>query len=188
MPITTACFTTKMSCGTPGLAPTRTVLQTREFLLELQAPTKSSGVPENVRKEARRLLRHYPDAWHLDAAHRGLPDWWVPVPDGMKTRDVAKPRPKVKVKVKIQLASDLHFEFLQREFPGERLISPAYGADLLVLAGDIGNGTQAIELFRDWPVPVLFLAGNHESLTSNFLNSGLTSTAQTDRHVSWPFH
>ena len=64
--------------------------------------------------------------------------------------------------MKIQLASDLHLEFLQREFPGERLISPAYGVDLLVLAGDIGNGTQAIDLFQDWPVPVLFLAGNHE--------------------------
>ena len=72
-----------------------------------------------------------------------------------------KPKPKVK-KLKIQLASDIHLEFLQREFPGECLISPAHGADLLVLAGDIGNGTQAIDLFQDWPVPVLFLAGNHE--------------------------
>jgi predicted phosphodiesterase len=64
--------------------------------------------------------------------------------------------------MKIQLASDLHHEFLQREFPGECLISPAHGADLLVLAGDIGNGSQAIDLFQDWPVPVLLLAGNHE--------------------------
>lgn len=64
--------------------------------------------------------------------------------------------------MKIQLASDLHLEFLQRDFPGERLIAPAYGADVLVLAGDIANGAQAIELFKDWPVPVLYLAGNHE--------------------------
>lgn len=64
--------------------------------------------------------------------------------------------------MKIQIASDLHLEFLQHSFPGERLIRPAAGADLLVLAGDIGNGTQAIELFRDWPVPVLYVAGNHE--------------------------
>lgn len=64
--------------------------------------------------------------------------------------------------MKLQIASDLHLEFLQRMFPGERLISPAYGADVLVLAGDIANGIQAIELFRDWPVPVLYLAGNHE--------------------------
>jgi predicted phosphodiesterase len=64
--------------------------------------------------------------------------------------------------MKIQLASDLHLEFLQKSFPGERLISPAHGADVLVLAGDIANGTQAIELFKDWPVPVLYIAGNHE--------------------------
>ena len=64
--------------------------------------------------------------------------------------------------MKLQIASDLHLEFLQRLFPGERLMSPAYSADLLVLAGDIANGTEAIELFRDWPVPVLYLAGNHE--------------------------
>lgn len=64
--------------------------------------------------------------------------------------------------MKIQLASDLHLEYLQRNFPGERLITPAPGADLLVLAGDIANGTQAIDLFRNWPVPVLYVPGNHE--------------------------
>lgn len=64
--------------------------------------------------------------------------------------------------MKLQLASDLHLEFLQGMFPGERLISPAHEADVLVLAGDIANGTLAIELFKDWPVPVLYLAGNHE--------------------------
>jgi hypothetical protein len=55
--------------------------------------------------------------------------------------------------MKIQLASDLHLDYLQRDLPGERLIAPAYGADVLVLAGDIANGVQAIELFKDWPVP-----------------------------------
>jgi hypothetical protein len=49
--------------------------------------------------------------------------------------------------MKIQLASDLHLEFLRR-FPGERLITPAPGADVLILAGDISNGT-------DGCVPVL---------------------------------
>jgi len=64
--------------------------------------------------------------------------------------------------MKIQIASDLHLEFLQRVIPGEQIIVPAVDADILVLAGDIGNGEQAIELFREWPVPVLFIAGNHE--------------------------
>jgi predicted phosphohydrolase len=64
--------------------------------------------------------------------------------------------------MKLQIASDLHLEFLQRRFPGERLILPAPDADMVVLACDIANGTQAIELFNDWPVPVLYIAGNHE--------------------------
>ena len=63
--------------------------------------------------------------------------------------------------MKIQLASDLHLEFLAR-WPTERLVRPASGADLLVLAGDIGNGGAALKHFADWPVPVVYLAGNHE--------------------------
>lgn len=64
--------------------------------------------------------------------------------------------------MKIQIASDLHLQFLQRAFPGELLISPHPDADLLVLAGDIAVGAKAVELFADWPVPVLYVAGNHE--------------------------
>lgn len=65
--------------------------------------------------------------------------------------------------MRFQLASDLHLEFLARTFPGERTIAPAHQADVLVLAGDVGNGAYAVELFRDWPVPVIYLAGNHEA-------------------------
>lgn len=64
--------------------------------------------------------------------------------------------------MKIQLASDLHLEFLERRFPGERIIEPAPGSDLLVLAGDIHNGIKAVTAFADWPTPILYLAGNHE--------------------------
>jgi Icc-related predicted phosphoesterase len=65
--------------------------------------------------------------------------------------------------MRLQLASDLHLEFLAREFPGMHTISPAHQADVLVLAGDVGNGANAVELFRDWPVPVIYVAGNHEA-------------------------
>jgi predicted phosphodiesterase len=63
--------------------------------------------------------------------------------------------------MRIQLASDLHLELLGK-WPGERLVAPAPDADVLVLAGDIHRGTAAIERFAAWPVPVLYLAGNHE--------------------------
>lgn len=70
--------------------------------------------------------------------------------------------PPVKLSMRLQLASDLHLEFLARTFPGVRTISSAHQADVLVLAGDVGNGANAVELFRDWPVPVIYVAGNHE--------------------------
>jgi predicted phosphodiesterase len=68
--------------------------------------------------------------------------------------------------MKIQLASDLHLEFLQRDWPGERLIAPVPGADVLVLAGDIANGADACRMFADWRVeqriPIIYVIGNHE--------------------------
>ena len=69
--------------------------------------------------------------------------------------------------MRIQLASDLHLELLGR-WPLERLIAPAPGADILVLAGDIHRGLRAIERFASWPVPVLYLAGNHEYYDSQW--------------------
>lgn len=64
--------------------------------------------------------------------------------------------------MRIQLASDLHLEHLDSLFPGERLIVPAHQADVLVLAGDIANGSAVVDLFGDWPTPVVAVMGNHE--------------------------
>ena len=71
--------------------------------------------------------------------------------------------------MKIQLLSDLHLETQPHCTP-----LPAPGADVLVLAGDIGS-YQAGSLLTDadfglarfsphqgWPTPVLFVPGNHE--------------------------
>jgi Icc-related predicted phosphoesterase len=77
--------------------------------------------------------------------------------------------------MKIQLLSDLHLE----TNPGFVAV-PAQGADLLVLAGDIGSyqvkadgavmaepdwGLQRfspLPQYAGWPVPVVFVPGNHE--------------------------
>lgn len=64
--------------------------------------------------------------------------------------------------MKVQLASDLHLEFLAHCCPGETLIRPAHQADVLVLAGDVAHASNAVPLFKDWPVPVLYVLGNHE--------------------------
>src|SRR4051794_18041088 len=58
--------------------------------------------------------------------------------------------------MRIQLLSDLHLETEAYE------PLPAPGAELLVLAGDIDSRWVAFERFRDWPQPVLLVAGNHE--------------------------
>jgi hypothetical protein len=58
--------------------------------------------------------------------------------------------------MKIQLLSDLHLESESFE------PAPQPQADLLVLAGDIDSSWRALERFARWPVPVLFVAGNHE--------------------------
>ncbi len=58
--------------------------------------------------------------------------------------------------MKIQLLSDLHLE--SEVFDPE----PHPQADLLVLAGDIDSTWRAFDRFGGWPVPVIFVAGNHE--------------------------
>lgn len=58
--------------------------------------------------------------------------------------------------MRLQLISDLHLE--TEDFQPE----PAPGAEALVLAGDVDSGWDGLRLFRDWPVPVLYVPGNHE--------------------------
>ena len=69
----------------------------------------------------------------------------------------------------IQLLSDLHLEAQPHWQP-----TPAPGADVLVLAGDIGSYQSTSQLVDDdfglarfsplqgWPTPVIFVPGNHE--------------------------
>lgn len=70
----------------------------------------------------------------------------------------------------IQIASDLHLEFLQNRFPGYRIIEPAPDADVLVIAGDIHCNTRAVETFADWPVPVVYVHGNHEAYHEEYFD------------------
>jgi predicted phosphodiesterase len=83
--------------------------------------------------------------------------------------------------MKIQLLSDLHLEAHPHFQP-----QPAPGADLLVLAGDIGSYQSGSELADEdfglsrfsplprseggaaWPTPVVFVPGNHEYDAQDF--------------------
>ena len=77
--------------------------------------------------------------------------------------------------MKIQLLSDLHLE-AHPHFTAQ----PTPGADVLVLAGDVGsyqNGTQLTDAdfglarfspLNGWPTPVIFVPGNHEYDAQDF--------------------
>ncbi len=77
--------------------------------------------------------------------------------------------------MKIQLLSDLHLEVHPHWMP-----TPSPGADLLVLAGDVGSYQGGSQLSDDdfglarfsplhgWPTPVVFVPGNHEYDAQDF--------------------
>lgn len=58
--------------------------------------------------------------------------------------------------MKIQILSDLHLE--TEDFTPQ----PAPGADVLVLAGDVDSTWAGLAHFANWPVPVVYVPGNHE--------------------------
>jgi predicted phosphodiesterase len=77
--------------------------------------------------------------------------------------------------MKLQLLSDLHLESHPR-----LQIAPAPGADLLVLAGDVGSyqngsrlegsdfGLARFSPRHGWPTPVFYVPGNHEYDATDF--------------------
>ncbi len=87
--------------------------------------------------------------------------------------------------MRIQIASDLHLEHLEWRFPNYRGVEPT-DADELVHAGDIANGAHALELFRDWPCPVIYLPGNHEYYGSSLatVQAELAEKAQSFPNIT----
>lgn len=64
--------------------------------------------------------------------------------------------------MRIRVLSDLHLEVAPFD-------PPAAAADVVVLAGDIGNGAAGVEWAkRHFAGPVVFVAGNHEPFDAEF--------------------
>jgi Icc-related predicted phosphoesterase len=86
--------------------------------------------------------------------------------------------------MKIRILSDLHLEYSHQHPP---LLLPATDADIVVLAGDIDNGTRAIdwaeEAFTDRIV--LYVPGNHEYYEADLqpAAAALKSRAQRSANV-----
>lgn len=57
---------------------TRAVLQAREFLPELATGEWPCALPLGIRREAQRLLRHFPRENDMELAHLALPTWFGP--------------------------------------------------------------------------------------------------------------
>jgi Calcineurin-like phosphoesterase len=80
--------------------------------------------------------------------------------------------------MRLQLISDLHLETESYE------PRPAPGAELLVLAGDVDSSWRGLELFRNWPVPVLFVPGNHE-YDGRDIDTARAGLQQLARELGW---
>lgn len=63
---------------------TRALLETRVFLREVMSSGDASGVPEQLRREARWLLRHFPDALELHSAHLACPRLFAATLPGLR--------------------------------------------------------------------------------------------------------
>jgi len=76
--------------------------------------------------------------------------------------------------MRLHILSDLHLEV-------EPFTAPVTGADLVVLAGDIDNGTRGIDWARrSFRQPVLYLAGNHEAYENDFDQTSAALAAADD--------
>jgi Icc-related predicted phosphoesterase len=86
--------------------------------------------------------------------------------------------------MKIQLLSDLHLEDSHQHPP---FVLPATEADVVVLAGDIDNGTRAIDWAEEtFPnQTVLYVPGNHEYYDADLqaAAAALTTRAQRSANV-----
>jgi len=80
--------------------------------------------------------------------------------------------------LKLQLLSDLHLE--TEDFDPQ----PLPDAELLVLAGDIDASWAGFDRFARWPVPVLFVAGNHE-FDRREITSAWMALRATARRLGW---
>lgn len=54
---------------------TNAVLNAERFLIDLQDPKKYPRVPLEVRKEANRLLRHYPTKYNMMCIENSFEAW-----------------------------------------------------------------------------------------------------------------
>ncbi len=84
----------------------------------------------------------------------------------------------------LHIASDLHLERLGKEGTPASLLDKVQ-SDLLVLAGDIHRLERIAESFGNWPVPIIYVHGNHELYHRDYpavISQAREQLASTDIH------
>ncbi|SKC93198.1 metallophosphoesterase family protein [Paraburkholderia hospita] len=84
----------------------------------------------------------------------------------------------------LQIASDLHLERFETAGAPDAFLDRVE-SDVLVLAGDIHRLHRVSGLFSDWPVPVVYVHGNHELYHRNYgaaIRRARLQLAQTNIH------
>jgi predicted phosphodiesterase len=82
----------------------------------------------------------------------------------------------------LQIASDLHLERLKGVNTVDAFLDRAI-SDVLVLAGDIHRLDRVARYFADWPVPVVYVHGNHDLYHGDYIatvQQGRAQLAQTN--------
>lgn len=72
----------------------RSLVRTKEFLIELLNSQSTPRVPAIIRQQARGLLRHWPDNYHLEMMCKEMPTYFAkemePLYKMVKTYDMDK--------------------------------------------------------------------------------------------------
>jgi hypothetical protein len=75
--------------------------------------------------------------------------------------------------MRAQVFSDLHLEFANGWSP-----EPAPGAEIAVVPGDLGHRPSILQCLAGWPVPVLYVPGNHEYDRAEYQDSRTAIAAE----------
>lgn len=75
----------------------------------------------------------------------------------------------MRARMRIFIASDIHFEFHDRDWLPE--LPTRNDCDIIILAGDISSGSNTIfsieKIWNAKKVPIIWIAGNHEYYHQN---------------------
>lgn len=89
------------------LERTCALVNTKQFLQALMAPTATPRVPRTVRGLAKALLRHYPTTYDIERAHKALPQVYGPTP-GFDSPAAAEQRDPVQDAARYRLLREFY--------------------------------------------------------------------------------